>query len=52
MDMSKREIALAALIAIGLGCVTYGLGLAWTPAWWIVGGLSLIAIAVLMLAEV
>lgn len=50
--MNKREGALAALIAAGLGCVTYGAGIAWAPLWWIVGGLSLILLAVLALVEV
>lgn len=50
--MSKREIALAVAIAVGLGCITYGAGLAWLPAWWILGGLSIIVLAVLALVEV
>lgn len=50
--MSKREGILAALIAAGLGCITYGAGLAWEPLWWIIGGLSLIVLAVLTLVEV
>lgn len=47
-----REWTLAALIGAGLGCITYGAGLAWAPGWWIVGGLSAIILAVLTLIEV
>lgn len=50
--MSRREIVFAALVAIGLACITYGAGLAWPPAWWIVGGCSVIVLAVLTLVEV
>ncbi len=50
--MSKRETAFLGLIAVGLACITYGAGLAWVPGWWIVGGLSVIVLAVLALVEV
>lgn len=50
--MSKREIAFASALTVGLGLITYGLGLAWMPAWWIAAGISVIVLAVLTLVEV
>lgn len=50
--MNKREGILAALIAAGLACITYGVGMMWAPAGWVVGGLSLIVLSVLLLVEV
>lgn len=50
--MSRREATLAAAIAVGLGCITYGVWLAWAPLGWIVGGLSFVVVAILLLVEV
>lgn len=45
-------MALAGTVTVGLTLITYGVGLAWAPGWWIMGGLSLVILAVLALVEV
>ena len=50
--MSKREIAFVGLVAVGLACITFGAGLAWTPAYFIMGGLSIVILAILTMVEV
>lgn len=46
-----REVALTVAVAAGLGCITRGIALVSEPAAWIFGGLGLIVVAYLCLAE-
>jgi hypothetical protein len=50
--VSWREIAFAALVAVGLALLSYGVGQAWGPGLFIVGGLSVVGLAMLLFAEV